>query len=265
MRTLAVSFLESQFPVLGRERMDRIVKSVRELPLSTPGLKKLRSNTTVFAFKYGEGVLVAGDRRCSGGWYEIVSDSENKVDKVSDFSAIACAGDCNVIDYLRRNMENICTRFKNMYGLELSPDGQANYLEDLVKVYWYEYLCFYYPQFGFPVLAAYDVSEGEPRIFSFDETGYNFEPEFMAGVGCGWDACKNIIADRWQRGLSLEAAIDIAVRALVHSGLSSSGVSDARLAPPTVCFIDSKGLVWVPEKLIKERISEIVKSLGGLQ
>lgn len=262
MRTPALSFLETQFPVSGREIMDRNARSIRELPPAAMGLRRLRSNTTVFAFKYSGGVLVAGDRRTSGGWYEIVSDKTFKVDQISGFSAIACAGDCNVIDYLRQNMEGICDKFKALYGRELSPDGQVRFLEDLVKTYWYDFLYFYYPNFGFPVLAAYDAHKGRSRIFSFDETGYSFEPEFVAGTGCGWESCKNVIVDRRQKNLSLETAIDIAVRAMVHSGLSSSGVSDARLSPPTLCFIDNKGLEWVPEKMIASRVRKISKSMG---
>ena len=47
--------------------------------------------------------MIAGDRRTSGGYFEIVSDETTKVHQITDYSVMAAAGFCNVISDLEDN------------------------------------------------------------------------------------------------------------------------------------------------------------------
>lgn len=235
MRSVLKGFCESNFPIIGREKLDRALNNLKSNPnILSPNGKRTKSGTTVFAIKYEDGVVIAGDRRMADGWYGITSDNEIKVHQISDFSAIACSGYCNVITFLETNMSAVCSAFKERYEHDLSPDGQANFLRGLLEDWWFTFLDYWYWTAGVPLLAAYDVVLEEARIFSFDEDGFYFEPEFAAGTGCGWNSVKNVIADRRREVKNADTAIELAVRAMIHSGISSHGVSDTRISLPQI-------------------------------
>src|SRR3989344_8010844 len=65
-----------------------------------------RSNTVVLALAYKDGVLFAGDRRTSSGYYEIVDDTTTKVVKIASHSGFAAAGFCNVISDLETALKS---------------------------------------------------------------------------------------------------------------------------------------------------------------
>ncbi len=234
------------------------------MPPENPNSRRPKSSTTVFAIKYAGGAVIAGDRRTGESYHGIASDSSIKIQQISEFSAMACAGYCNVIDHLETNMTSVCNRFKQSCQRQLSPDGQAKYLQDLLEGWWFLYLHYWYWNYGVPVLAAYDTLQEQPRIFSFSEDGYYFEPDFMAGAGCGWEGIKNIIYSGWKKNLKKNAAIDLAIKAQLLSGLSSSGVSDSRISLPSIGIIDKNGFKWVEDKEIAKRRDAIVKRMGAL-
>ncbi len=262
--TFASEFFTSEFPIMHQERVETIIGRLKDgQPSPRPTGKK--SNTTVFAFTYDDGVILAGDRRMTEGYYEIASDSAVKVKQLSKFSAIACAGYCNIIRYLEDNMEAACTIFRERYQKELSPDGQANRLRNLMEGWWYFYVFYWYWYIGVPILAAYDLEMGRPRIFSFAEDGFYFEPPFLVGTGCGFEVVRGLIVDHWREDLDADSAITLAVRAMIHSGVASHGVSDARIVPPRAALIDKEGFRWVPERLIVKKRNELLKEIRGIQ
>jgi len=261
---LAREFFGSNFPIIGKERLDNIISGLKNLPDTLTQGTGIRSNTTVFAIKYENGVVVAGDRRMADGWYGIMSDSVVKVHQISNFSAIACAGYCNVISFLEENMTSICMAFQERYGRELSIDGQANYLKSLLEGWWFTFLAYRYWDIGVPVLAAFDQIPDRPRIFSFDADGFYFESEFTAGTGCGWNSVKNVIADRRCEVKTNDDAIELAVRAMIHSGISSHGVSDVRTVLPKVATIDVEGFKWISEEIIAGKRDKLFSENGGL-
>jgi len=262
--TFSQEFLAKRFSVLGADEMHAIVENAKGFNVTNPP-KGIRSNTTIFAIMYDKGVVIAGDRRTSDGYYGIFSDVSNKVMKLTDFSAMANAGWCNVISFLENNMLAICDRFENIYGRPLSVDGQANYLKNLLTQWWFFFVQTWHWTPGIPILAAYDLKLEKPRIFTFDYDGYFVEPPFFAGNGCGIDFVKGLINDRWRKDMPEDEAINLAVRAMLHSGALSSGVSDARLVLPTVAVINQKGFNWVEKDVLTSNRDELVKQIGGIQ
>ncbi len=260
----ASEFFASEFPIMHQEKVGAIIERLK-IGQSSPQPAGRKSNTTVFAFTYDNGVVLAGDRRMTDGYYEIASDNTIKVKQLSKFSAIACAGSCNIIRYLEDNMEAVCAIFKERYQRELSPDGQANHLRNLMEGWWYFYVFYWYWSIGVPVLATYDLEMGQPRIFSFAEDGFYFEPSFLAGTGCGFETVRGLIVDRWREDLDADLAITLAVRAMIHSGVASHGVSDARIVPPKVALIDKEGFRWVPERLIIKKRDDLLKEIRGIR
>lgn len=259
------AFFESQFPIIDSGKAKGFARRLEARAKANPDANdspRVKSNTVVFAISFKGGVVVAGDRRTSGGWYDIFSDKTIKVEKLGKFSAMACAGYCNVINSLKTNMQAICETFRTRYNLELSPDGQANYLSCLLEQWWIFFVYTWAWTVAEPILATYDKELKKPRIFQFDESGYFAEFDSFAGTGCGYDVIRGLLKDRYRKDLNKKDAIDLAVRALLHSGMLSHGVSDARVAPPSIATISRSGFKWVPSEQITAIISDILKETG---
>ncbi|OGN04457.1 MAG: hypothetical protein A2831_02775 [Candidatus Yanofskybacteria bacterium RIFCSPHIGHO2_01_FULL_44_17] len=259
----ADKFIDSRFRQ--KSRLDPGQTSRHFENLAKNDSKIIRSNTTVFALTYGGGVLIAGDRRTSGGYFEIVSDSTVKVQQVSDYSAFAAAGFCNIISDLEDGLISMCRSFAELYGNELSPDGQANFLKSLLEPWWFMSVYTWYWAVGIPIIAAYDKVLEKPRIFVFDESGYYYEPEFFGGTGCGFDAIRGLVVDLWRPDMSEEMAVLIAMKAMLQSGKASSGVSDAVLHTPTIAIIDREGFRMLPDKFLEKVRGQLVKNTEGIK
>ena len=226
---------------------------------------QIHSNTTVFALIYKDGVLVAGDRRTSGGYLEIVSDETTKVRPITEHSAIAAAGFCNVICDLEESLLSVCHKFRNLYEKDLSPDGQANFLRNQLESWWFFSMYSWYWVVGIPILAAFDIKENRPRIFAFDESGFYYEAKFFDGTGCGFEAIKGLVRDLWKPDMTEGMAILIAMKAMLQSGATSSGVSDTRLYLPTIGVIDKNGFRLISDKVLKVVKDTLVKQTESLK
>ena len=263
MKSRAREFVNSISPVIGRELMANFTNKLSQIG-ETARNKLPQSATTVFTFKYNGGVIIAGDRRMVGGWYSLESDREIKVKQLSPHIALACSGYCSVIRYIEDNMETISSTFIQRFEKELSPDGAANYLRYLLEEWFFALLWLGYWAIGAPILATYDIGPDKPRIFEFSEDGFFHEPQFVAGTGCGYSAVKHIIADECMRkgNMNENDAINLAMRAMFHSGIASHGVSDIRLGLPTIGLIDRDGFRWVPEEELKNERINVLTDLG---
>lgn len=255
-----------KFLPANKERIVSILSNFKEISKglsNTENKLGRRSNTTIFTFKYNEGAILAGDRRMSGGFFDISSDTETKLLVLTPFSAAAFCGFCSVIKYLRENMETACAQLFNLYGIRISPAGQAHYMERLLEDWFMWVVLTNYWAISRPILTAYDTEEERSRIFSFDEDGFSFEPKVVAGAGCGFECVHGLILDRWRPDLGRSAGIDLAIRAMFFSGILSHGVSDARLSPPQILTIDKTGVVWVPLEEVADRLNAILNENGG--
>lgn len=258
-------FFEERFPING-DRISKIINGLKQhsstnTQAGLPGLK--RSNTTVFTFTYEGGVIIAGDRRMSSDFYEIASDSATKIKQLTKHSAMACAGLCSVVKYLEENMENACNRLLETYGINISPDGQANYMERLLEG-WFSWILFTgYWFVGLPILAAYDTDQNKGRIFSFYEDGFSFEPKVVAGTGCGFGDVRGLLLDRWHPRLTQDEAVELATRAMFFSGITSHGVSDSRTSVTQISTIDKRGYINVSPEVVKSNVSKILNEHGG--
>ncbi|MEK7151679.1 MAG: hypothetical protein AAB784_03145 [Patescibacteria group bacterium] len=256
-------FLDSRFKPLRKKPPATFTEQLNACDRAR--FSQIHSNTTVFALIYKGGVLVAGDRRTSGGYLEIVSDETTKVRRVTDHSVIAAAGFCNVISDLEDSLSSVCNKFRSLYERDLSPDGQANFLRQLLESWWFFSMYSWYWVVGIPILAAFDIKENRPRIFAFDESGYYYEPKFFGGTGCGFETIKGLVHDLWKPDMTEGMAILIAMKAMLQSGALSSGVSDTRLYLPTIGIIDKNGFRLISDKVLKVVKDTLVKQTESLK
>jgi len=262
--TFAEQFLKSRFSATSSKKALGLLKGFggQRLPkLTSDQIRVAKSNTTVFAFCFDGGAIITGDRRMVEG-LDLWSDMVVKIMKLSKFSALAFAGSCHTIQHIEEDIEGICESFNRRYGKELSPEGQANLLRSLLEPWWYLFVFFDYCGLSVPILAAFDEFQNKPRLFRFDETGFYIEQTDppLVGTGCGFDAVRGLLIEKLQRRetINYETALDLSVRAMTISGITSIGVSDTRVTLPTIAVADAEGFKWIkPEDitLCRDRIS----------
>ena len=128
--------------------------------------------TTVFAMKYRDGVLVAGDRRATAGNL-VMYDRTDKVLELDRYCALAIAGVPATAFEMARVLEHSCKYYRRSQLQDLSFDGKLRALSQLLK----ENVPAALAGTGavVPVFAGYDHKQGCGKIFFYDILGAEFE------------------------------------------------------------------------------------------
>ena len=88
--------------------------------------------TTVLAIKYGNGVVIAGDRRATEG-FQIAGRQMEKVFKIDGYSAMAIAGTAGPAIEMVKLFQTELEHYEKLEGVQLSYEGKANKLGQMVK------------------------------------------------------------------------------------------------------------------------------------
>ena len=147
--------------------------------------------TTILAFKFSGGVLVAGDRRATAG-NTVVYDRADKVLEIDRQSIMAIAGVPATAWEMARVLEHSLQYFRRTQLQEMSVDGKVRALSKLLR-----------DNFGFvmqgvgvvvPIFATYDGnSKPEARLYFYDAMGAQFEATDYAATGSGSPAVRGIL------------------------------------------------------------------------
>src|ERR671937_295397 len=173
--------------------------------------------TTILAFKFSGGVLVAGDRRATAG-NTVVYDRADKVLEIDRHSIMAIAGVPATAWEMARVLEHSFQYFRRTQLQEMSVDGKVRALSKLLR-----------DNFGFvmqgmgmvvPIFATFDFhnSNPGPRLYFYDAMGAQFEVADYAATGSGSPAVRGILyyENNWGakklHELNEDEAIAIALR-----------------------------------------------------
>src|ERR1700719_3867703 len=219
-------------------------------------------STTILAFKFAGGVLVAGDRRATAG-NTVVYDRADKVLEIDRHSIMAIAGVPATAWEMARVLEHSFQYFRRTQLQEMSVDGKVRALSKLLR-----------DNFGFvmqgvgvvvPIFATYDAnSKPEARLYFYDAMGAQFEVADYAATGSGSPAVRGILyyENTWGGKpllkLGQEEAVTIALRALdtaAESDTSTGGVDRSGKIFPLIKIVSGKGITTLPE----ENIAEVFK------
>lgn len=208
------------------------------------------SGTTVLAFHFNEGIMLAGDRQTSG-WFSIISQESVKIHKIGNYSGFMFAGMVSDGQMVVNSLRRVERDFLNKFGMPLSLDGLANYLTRFVRLH-YNHGVFLE---AWGIIAGLNLSPPEFKIYSVEPTGSKIAGDFIT-TGSGGDRAEAEL-EKFRgkiRSRSLEAkeAIELAVRAIYMAGKKDMGTSDVRLALPLVAVISIKGFHFVIPKKIEE-------------
>jgi len=221
--------------------------------------------TTILAFKFSGGVLVAGDRRATAG-NTVVYDRADKVLEIDRHSIMAIAGVPATAWEMARVLEHSLQYFRRTQLQEMSVDGKVRALSKLLR-----------DNFGFvmqgvgvvvPIFATYDRnSKPEARLYFYDAMGAQFEATDYAATGSGSPAVRGILyyentwATKPLHKLSEQEAVSLALRALdtaAESDTATAGVDRSGKIYPVIKVVSREGITSLPESKIAAVFKEMV-------
>jgi len=221
--------------------------------------------TTILAFKFSGGVLVAGDRRATAG-NTVVYDRADKVLEIDRHSIMAIAGVPATAWEMARVLEHSFQFFRRTQLQEMSVDGKVRALSKLLR-----------DNFGFvvqgvgvvvPIFATYNNHpKPEARLYFYDAMGAQFEAADYAATGSGSPAVRGILyyENTWGskplQQLSEDQAVSIALRALdtaAESDTSTGGVDRGGKIYPLIKIVSREGITTLPESKIAAVFKETV-------
>ena len=150
--------------------------------------------------------------------------------------------------------------YEKIEGEQLSLEGKANQLSQMVRANLGAAMQ------GFvvvPLFAGYDDRRRRGRVFSFDVTGGKYEETDFQTNGSGGVHARNWIKAMWEEGMSRDAAIDLALRALFAAAdedAATGGPDLVRRIFPTVAVISADGFHSVADDEVATRAEAL---LGG--
>src|SRR5690242_7433307 len=260
---------ESDFPALLRSKGllgPGVVNPV--VPQATTPEKTWQPTeaTTILAFKFSGGVLVAGDRRATAG-NTVVYDRADKVLEIDRHSIMAIAGVPATAWEMARVLEHSFQYFRRTQLQEMSVDGKVRALSKLLR-----------DNFGFvmqgvgvvvPIFATYDAeSKPEARLYFYDAMGAQFEVTDYAATGSGSPAVRGILyyENNWGtkklQERNEDEAVAIALRALdtaAEADTATGGVDRTGKIFPLIKIVSGDGISTLPD----EKVSAIFKARVG--
>ncbi|HEX5614590.1 MAG TPA: proteasome subunit beta [Acidimicrobiia bacterium] len=215
--------------------------------------------TTVVAIRYADGVLMAGDRRATAGMM-IASRRIEKVFPADDHSGVAIAGAAGPAVEMVRLFQTQLEHYEKVQGSALSLEGKANQLGQMVRANLQAAMV------GFvvvPLFAGYDHHRDRGRVFSYDVTGGRYEELDFQAQGSGSIHARNWIKAAWTEGMSADAVIELALRALFAAAdedAATGGPDLVRRIFPTIALIDADAYRQFTDDEVEQRAQAL---LGG--
>jgi proteasome beta subunit len=217
--------------------------------------------TTICAVRYGEGVVMAGDRRATSG-SAIAHRTMEKVHPADTHSGVAIAGAAGPALEMVRLFQLQLEHYEKVEGEALSLEGKANQLSQMVRSN------LDMAMQGFvvvPLFAGYDLRRSKGRIYTYDATGGRYEETDYHADGSGGRDARTTIKLGFREDMSREQGIELCVRALWQAADedSATGGPDAvRGIYPTVATITDQGFQRVPEEEVAQAFERVISTLS---
>ena len=206
--------------------------------------------TTVFAFHFGEGVIMAGDRRATAGNL-IVTDSVDKVIEIDATSLLAIAGVPATAFEMVRVLQTSFEYYRRSQLQPLSLPAKVRALARLLR----ENLPMTMQGVGvvMPLFAGLDTSTppGRAQIYFYDPLGAQFHAVAFAASGSGSGTIRSVLSFQEQYGLpkpsemTLQQAVQFALRLLMVASefdSATGGVNPETRAFATIKLLQPGGV-----------------------
>jgi proteasome beta subunit len=207
--------------------------------------------TTIVAAACEGGVVMAGDRRATGG-NMIMQRDIDKVFRSDDFSGIGISGAAGIGIELARLFQVELEHYEKLEGHALSLDGKANRLASMVR-----------GNIGLamqglvtvPLFCGYDEDTGIGRIFSYDVVGGRYEEHRFHAIGSGSVFARGALKKLYRDGMSADDTVLACMQALYDAADDDSatgGPDVTRRIYPVIATITADGF----ERLTDEQAGE---------
>ncbi len=212
--------------------------------------------TTVFAFHYADGVLMAGDRRATAGNL-IVTDRVDKVLEIDATSLLAIAGVPATAFEMARVLQTSFEYYRRSQLQPLSLPAKVRAIARLLR----ENLPMTMQGVGVvvPLFAALDqsVTPAKPQIYFYDPLGAQFQAVGHVASGSGSGTIRSIMSFQEQYGtpppsrMSLPEAVRFALRLLMVASefdSATGGVNPANRSFATIKLLGPTGVSTVGDE-----------------
>jgi proteasome beta subunit len=219
--------------------------------------------TTVFAFHYAEGVLMAGDRRATAGNI-IVTDRVEKIIEIDSTSLLAIAGVPATAFEMARTLQTSFEYYRRSQLQPLSLPARVRALARLLR----ENLPMTMQGVGIvvPLFAGVDqtVSPALPQIYFYDPLGAQFQAVGYAASGSGSGTIRSILSFQERYGqpapskMNLREAVRFASRLLSTASefdSATGGVNPATDTFATIKILRANGVETIADERQKELLS----------
>jgi proteasome beta subunit len=177
--------------------------------------------TTVFAFHFAEGVLMAGDRRATAG-NVIVTDRVEKILEIDSTSLLAIAGVPATAFEMARVLQTSFEYYRRSQLQPLSLPARVRALARLLR----ENLTLTMQGIGIvvPLFAGVDhtLSPPAPRIYFYDPLGAQFQAVGYAASGSGSGTIRSILSFQERYGKPAPSQMDLGEAVRLASRLLST-------------------------------------------
>ena len=218
--------------------------------------------TTVLAFKYGDGVLVAGDRLATEG-LRVASRDVQKVYATDAHSMIAIAGAAGPAIEMARIMRIELEHYEKIEGEALELDGKANKLSQMVRA---NLPAAMQGLVVVPLFAGYDLRRKQGRMWKFDVTGGRYEEAEFEATGSGGVYARESLKKSHNARATKREAIEMAVQALTDAAdedRGTGGIDTLRGIFPSVIFCSEKGIEQGVDDEIRAAYETIIGRRGA--
>ena len=226
-------------------------------PVAASAGVEIPTATTILAFKYRDGVLVAGDRRATAG-NMVMYDRTDKVLEIDRHSVMAIAGVPATAYEMVRILEHSFKYYRRTQLQELSFEGKLRAVSKLLK----ENVAAALSGTGAvaPIFAGYDFEQEAAKIYFYDILGAEFEGVEYAVSGSGAPTIRGILhyLNTWGaqplKAMPEEQAVIHALRLLTSAAefdSATGGVNREANLYPVIKLIGVRGIGAVPEATLK--------------
>ncbi len=223
----------------------------------SPSAPVQTQGTTVFAFQFAGGVLMAGDRRATAGNL-IVTDRVDKVIEIDAVSLLAIAGVPAMAFEMARVLQTSFEYYRRSQLQPLSLPAKVRALARLLR----DNLPMTMQGVGvvMPLFAGLDPSArpAHAQIFFYDPLGAQFQAVGHAASGSGSGTIRSVLSFQEHYGqprptaMNLREAVQFALRLLMVASefdSATGGVSPATRAFATVKVLSQEGVQTIrPEE-----------------
>lgn len=206
--------------------------------------------TTVFAFHFSDGVLMAGDRRATAGNI-IVTDHVDKIIEVDASSLLAIAGVPAMAFEMARVLQTSFEHYRRSQLQPLSLPAKVRALARLLR----DNLPMTMQGVGIvaPLFAGLDQALSQPaaQIYFYDPLGAQFQAVGFAASGSGAQTIRSVLSFQERFGtpkpsqFDLREAVRFALRLLIVASefdSATGGINQDTKSFATLKMLDSRGV-----------------------